>query len=267
MHYKILCSDLDGTLLSTKSDVSDYTIAEINRIKEKTRIILVSARMPKAMTYIQERLGITNEVIICYNGALMLDQGTELFSTIIDIDHIKELNLLAKQYHIKLGLYYKDEWYVESHTDRVEKEIHHTRTVPTYQPTHKTLDDWETRRIGAHKLMLMGTKSNIDELLPKLEVLFKTSMNLYRSNDTLIEATPQSISKLSAIEHLLKDTGSLKDVIAFGDNYNDKQMLEQVHFGVAVANAREEVKEIADFVTLTNTDDGVAHFLNLHFNI
>ncbi|WKX77097.1 HAD family hydrolase [Zobellia laminariae] len=57
MKYKILCSDLDGTLLTTKSDVSELTIAEIDRIKSHLKIILVSARMPSAMTYLQKDLG------------------------------------------------------------------------------------------------------------------------------------------------------------------------------------------------------------------
>jgi hydroxymethylpyrimidine pyrophosphatase-like HAD family hydrolase len=54
---------------------------------------------------------------------------------------------------------------------------------------------------------------------------------------------------------------SLEDIIAFGDNYNDIEMLENVGCGVAVKNAREEVKAISNYVTLKNTDDGVAHFI------
>jgi hypothetical protein len=69
------------------------------------------------------------------------------------------------------------------------------------------------------------------------------------------------VSKLSAIKLLLGKDESLKDVIAFGDNYNDIEMLENVGCGVAVANARNEVKLIADYITLENTKDGVAHFI------
>ena len=72
MDFKILCSDLDGTLLSTKSDVSDFTISQIAKIKERLKVILVSARMPQSMIYLQERLGVTDQPIICYNGALVL---------------------------------------------------------------------------------------------------------------------------------------------------------------------------------------------------
>lgn len=267
MHYKILCSDLDGTLLSTKSDVSDYTVEEINRIKEKTRIILVSARMPKAMTYIQKRLGIGNEAIICFNGALILDDEKVIFSTVIELDIVKALFQLTKDHGIKIGLYHGDEWYVEEHTERVDKEIEYTKATPIYRKTSETLIHWESRNIGAHKIMLMGTLNSINDIFPKLKSKFDSAVNIYRSNDTLIEISPKSISKSTAIELLLKGSSSFEDVIAFGDNYNDKQMLQNAHYGVAVANAREEVKSVVDFITLKNTEDGVAHFLNLHFNI
>ncbi len=267
MNYKILCSDLDGTLLSTKSDVSDFTISEINRIKKTTRIILVSARMPKAMTYLQGRLGIGNEPIICYNGALIIDNNVELSSTTIDLPLVENIQYLAEEHSIKLGLYSKDEWYVEEYSERIGKEINYTRTKPVFRRTMDTLADWHKRNIGAHKIMLMGTMKSINEVLPKLEDKFGSLLNIYRSNDTLIEITPKSVSKLSAIKSLLDNDTTLNDVIAFGDNYNDAEMLQHVHCGVAVANGREEVKTISNHITLKNTDDGVAHFLNLHFNI
>lgn len=264
MHYKILCSDLDGTLLTTKSDVSDFTISEIKRIKDKMRIILVSARMPKAMTYIQKDLGIENEPLICYNGALVLKDNKELYSTSIDVSLVEKLNTLSNEHAIKLGLYYKDEWYVETKTERVLKEIKHTKAIPSLQQTSKTLENWKLRKVGAHKIMLMGTLQTSDKIYPILLEKFKDYLNIYRSNDTLIEVTPKAISKLSAIKILLSSTDTLNDVIAFGDNYNDAEMLEFSGYGVAVGNAREKVKKIADNITLENTKHGVAEFIKRH---
>ena len=84
------------------------------------------------------------------------------------------------------------------------------------------------------------------------------------SNDTLIELAPKSVSKLSAIQLLLTKNESLADVVSFGDNYNDIEMLQASGLGVAVDNARAEVKAIADYTTLKNTEDGVAHFIRQH---
>ncbi|WP_339656836.1 Cof-type HAD-IIB family hydrolase [uncultured Maribacter sp.] len=264
MKYKILCSDLDGTLLSTKSDVSKYAIEQINKIKNDTRIILVSARMPSGMRYIQESLGITNQTIICYNGALVLSGQQELTSVVIPINLLKEIYDLCSNLEADLGLYYSNEWYVPQTSIRVEKETKYTKSTPTFQSTETTLSNWKQRRIGAHKIMLMCTKDSADILMPLLNEKFRNQLNLYRSNDTLIEISPKSVSKLSAIKLVMDNNDSLEDIIAFGDNYNDIEMLENVGFGVAVANARDEVKTISNYITLKNTEDGVAHFIEEH---
>ena len=264
MKYKILCSDLDGTLLSTKSDVSDFTISQITRIKEQLKVILVSARMPQSMTYVQKRLGIAEQPIICYNGALVLDGEDEIFSETIDYKAVEKVYGLADEIDIRLGLYCNQEWYVEETSERVQKEINYTRTNPVFRSTIETLTDWKTRNLSAHKIMLMGTKSSADTIFPLLMDDFGNEMNIYRSNDTLIELAPKSVSKLSAIQQLLSPNESLTDVISFGDNYNDIEMLEHSGLGIAVENAREEVKVIADYTTLKNTEDGVAHFIKQH---
>ncbi len=267
MNFKILCSDLDGTLLSTKNNVSDFAVSEISRIKEAIRVILVSARMPKSMIYLQQRLDIQNQPIICYNGALVLHGSNEISSTFIDMEYIEGIYGLAEEYAVKLGLYHKNEWYVEKTSERVQKEIRDTKATPHIRDTRTTLEDWTQRNIGAHKIMTMGTKESTDQLYPLLQKKFGLHLHLYRSNDTLIEVAPKSVSKLSAIKLLLQNQEGLKDIIAFGDNYNDLEMLQYVGFGVAVENAREEVKAVADQITLKNTEDGVAKFIKQHIVI
>lgn len=264
MKYKILCSDLDGTLLSTKSDVSKFTIAQIERIKKTARVILVSARMPSGMYYIQENLGILEQPIICYNGALVLKGTQELNSVVISVSLLREIYSITKNLDADLGLYFKNEWYVPKTSERVGKEIKYTKSTPIFQNTSTTLNNWEQRNVGAHKLMLMCTKYSADKLMPLLQQQFDTELNLYRSNDTLIEIAPKSVSKLSAIKLLLAENESLEDVIAFGDNYNDMEMLQKVGCGVAVDNGRDEVKAIAKYTTLKNTEDGVALFIQKH---
>ena len=261
MKYKILCSDLDGTLLATKSDVSDFAISEIGRIKDRMRIILVSARMPQSMTYLQRRLGIEHEPLVCYNGAYVLDGASEILSEEIALDFLEEIHDLAEQKDIKLGLYYKTEWYAEENTERIRKEIRYTQATPHFRDTKDTLSDWKKRDVSANKVMMMGSKDTADAIFPELTKAFAGDLHLYRSNDTLIEIAPKSVSKLTAIRKLLKEGESLADVIAFGDNYNDLEMLKHCGYGVAVENARDEVKAVADAITLPNYDDGVADFI------
>ncbi len=259
MNYTLLCSDLDGTLLSTKDDVSDFTIAEIKRIRDQMSVILVSARMPSAMYYLQERLGIKDQPIICYNGALVLEGDMELFSTTIAHNVLYEVYGMTKALDIDMGLYLQDNWFVPRTSKRVETEIKYTKTRPKFQETDKTLNDLSLQ--GAHKVMLMCTKPSADYLMPILETNLGDQIHVYRSNDTLIELAPKSVSKRTAIGHILKPEETMEGVVAFGDNYNDIEMLQSAGCGVAVANAREEVKRIADHITLANTKDGVADFI------
>ncbi|MFX0557579.1 HAD family hydrolase [Maribacter sp. CXY002] len=264
MHFKILCSDLDGTLLSTKSDVSNFAISAISHLKSTTKIILVSARMPSGMHYIQRSLGILEQPIICYNGALIMQGDEELLSVTIPSEIVEQIYGLAAPLDTNLGLYGNNEWYVPNMSERVEKERKYTKTEPIFKSTLDTISDWKKRNMGAHKIMLMGTKDSADVLMSILQKDFGQRLNIYRSNDTLIEIAPKSVSKLSAIQQLLTNNESLKDIIAFGDNYNDIEMLEKVGHGVAVENAREEVKLIANAITKKNTEDGVAHYIQKH---
>lgn len=267
MNYNILCSDLDGTLLSGNSDVSDFTISEISRIKERIKVILVSARMPRAMTYLQERLGIVGEPMVCYNGALVINGTDTISSTIIQIEVIESINKFAQKYRINLGLYYGDEWYAVQNTDFIQKEIRYTRTTPIFSPVRNTIIDWKLRKLGAHKLMLMGTKEALDSMNIELQKELRSELILYRSNDELIEVAPAGTSKLFGIQKILNKNQTLKNVIAFGDNYNDIEMLQAVGCGVAVGNARREVIAVADKITFRNTEDGVAHFINQHLDV
>lgn len=265
--HSIFCSDLDGTLLTTKSDVSQFTIKEINRIKDQVRVILASARMPKAMFYIQKDLGITNEPMICYNGAYVLVGERELLSAYIPMHVVEDIYNLCLGTPTALGLYHKDEWCVPNISERVGKEIKYTKAYPICQPTLTTINNWKKRNIGAHKIMLMGTKQSSDTIFNMLRQEYTSELHSYRSNDTLIELAPAAVSKLSGLKAIIGNAHSLSEVVAFGDNYNDIEMLQAVGCGVAVANARESVRKIADYVTLPNTEDGVAHFIREHVAI
>lgn len=267
MDFNILCCDLDGTLLTYKDNVSTYTIQAIARIKSRMRIILASARMPKSMTYIQKELGIVDQPIICYNGALVLNGDKEVTSTYIDLKSIGTIHEMASKLDIRLGLYSWHEWYTETDSERIRKEIKHTKVSPIFRPTEATLADWKNRDMGAHKIMLMGDRKNMDIFFSFLSDTFSKTLHIYRSNDTLIEIAPLSVSKLTAISFLLREDESIKNILAFGDNYNDMDLLKNVGRGIAVGNAREEVKSIAHAVTLPNTQDGVAHYLNTHIII
>ena len=108
--------------------------------------------------------------------------------------------------------------------------------------------------------MAMGSEENIDQIRDFLIENFSEDLHLYRSKPSYLEIAPKAISKLTAIEHLLKNHFKLplSQTMAFGDNYNDIEMLKGVGMGIAVGNAKPEVLEIAHMVTTSGKEDGVA---------
>ena len=72
MNYKLVCSDIDGTLLNKDRELSLKTIEIFRKIKEKHPIILISSRMPKAMTHLQKEMDILSHPLIAYNGGQIL---------------------------------------------------------------------------------------------------------------------------------------------------------------------------------------------------
>ncbi|MEL6976031.1 MAG: Cof-type HAD-IIB family hydrolase, partial [Bacteroidota bacterium] len=249
MDFKYLCSDLDGTLLSTKNDVSEFTIEQFQRLKEQLKIILVSARMPKSMTYVQERLGISENPLVSYNGALVLSGEKKVNNIMIPVEVLRELYEIAWGFDVTLGLYSYNEWCVQETSLRVEKETFNTKAEPFFENTMDTLARWESQNQGAHKVMLMGTKAQLDAMEKPLNEQLGEALIVYRSSDTFSELAPSGTSKLLGIASLLEAWHSFRDVLAFGDNYNDLDMLAEAGYGVAVGNAKPEVKEAANALT------------------
>ena len=113
--------------------------------------------------------------------------------------------------------------------------------------------------------MAMGDAQEIQALYDRITGDPKVELHAYRSKDTYIEFSPQGIDKSKALQGLLTAVYpqiGMKDVLAFGDNYNDVNMLQDVGYGVAVDNAREPAKAAARHISdLTNKEDAVANFL------
>jgi HAD superfamily hydrolase (TIGR01484 family) len=107
----------------------------------------------------------------------------------------------------------------------------------------------------------MGPAEEIAKIYKALMDHYEYDLHIYKSKDTYLEIANKKISKKSAIQTLLDiefPELDWKQVIAFGDNYNDMEMLDAVGMGVAVGNAKPEVLAMADYITNTNTEDGVA---------
>ncbi len=260
MNYKLICTDIDGTLLNKDRELSEITINEVIRIAP-IPFVLISSRMPKAMRHLQQQFKNTTTPIIAYNGGLVLDNDTILHSTVIDNAVLSEIIKQCSKTSIHLSLYYADEWYVPSMDYWAKREANNTKVIPTIKSNSSVLSQWKNEGKGAHKIMCMGDENEIEILYNSLSKNYSKEITLYRSKPTYIEISHQSISKKTAIELLLNKCYSeisMENVVAFGDNYNDIEMLKAAGLGVAVSNANKEVLSIANKVTDSNKNDGVA---------
>lgn len=264
MNIKAFFSDIDGTLLDENRSISKQTKEALERFPNWPKI-LISSRQPSGMYYLQNMLGILGSPIIAYNGALILDDQDLLYSISIPDEISRKALEFGQDKGLHVSHYFNDKWIAPFDDFWSKREQNNTKVEPEVMPYPKILNPEKPRDLSAHKLMGMGDAEKIDGLIDFLENTFPGKLHLYRSKDTYVEISPKTISKKTAIEFLLKHkypTIDLKDCIAFGDNYNDIEMLQAVGTGVAVDNARTEVKEIANHQTLSNKDHGVAHFLN-----
>lgn len=266
MHIKIICTDIDGTLLNKERAVSEKTAFEISRIKGHIPVILVSSRMPKAMRHIQVTLGIEHFPIIAYNGGLvLLYDGKEAAARVfLSVSIAPEISGIiyqrVRQTNIHTSLYLNDDWYVEHLDYWAEREINNTRVRPLVTDFEQLIQTWESQSLGPHKIMCMGPEDEIHALEQFLQAACGEQLNIYRSKPTYLELSSKFVSKATAIEKLLTEHMGfqMNEAVAFGDNYNDIEMLQAVGLGIAMANGNEALKQMADEMTLSNVEDGVA---------
>ena len=265
--YKIVFSDIDGTLLNKDRELSPATIQAIKKLKNRIPFILISARMPAAMRHLQKKLEIEDLPIISYNGGLVLVNNQVKSSTEIPLEIVEGLATWNTSLNTHLSLYNNDEWFVPQMDYWATRELNNTKVTPLISSNSEVIKNWKTNGKGAHKIMAMGEVNNIEKIISFLETNFPGQLHLYRSKDTYLEIAPRSISKFTAVEFLLKQHFNLstREAIAFGDNYNDVEMLKNIGYGVAVGNARAEAREVAKIVCENSIEDGVARILTKIF--
>lgn len=267
MSYQLICTDIDGTLLNKDRALSKNTIEQVKRVSN-IPFVLISSRMPNGMRHLQREFSNEKTPLVAYNGGLVLNNNQVLHSTFIKNSVLAEIINQCTHTSIHLSLFHADEWYVPAMDYWAKREENNTKVTPVVKSNVEVLTTWNTEGKGAHKIMCMGDESEIDILYKSLEKNFSNEILLYRSKETYIEISHKDISKKTAIDVLLKHcypTLSMDNVVAFGDNYNDIEMLKVVGLGVAVGNANYEVLKVADAVTDTNKNDGVAKAIKEYF--
>jgi Cof subfamily protein (haloacid dehalogenase superfamily) len=262
-NFKMVCLDIDGTLLNSRHEISDKTKQVIQNVANQKYIpvILVSARMPKGMLSLQKELNIV-QPIICYSGALIWNHGDLQLNITIPVSDVKKVYTIVKNLSIHISLYKDDEWYIEEMDEWAKQESEITSITPAISDFSNLFTIWEQESTGPNKILCMAESPDIQQLDTKMKEYLSNHLNIYPSKPTYLEIMPKHTTKTSAIEFLCKEFDILKnEIIAIGDNYNDMNMIEFAGLGIAMGNAPEQVKQIANDITLSNDEDGVAEAL------
>ena len=251
---KLFIFDIDGTVLGNDKAIPESTKAAIRELSKKHEVAIATGRNRAMAIDIIKELNISNYIV--WDGAAAFYHG----------DPIVTNNLDEKEVELMVSL--------------ADKNKHHI--------IFETVDDMKRRNDEPSEGMAEALKA-VDHPVPSQDkdffenqslvqiLLFYTEeeAHLYEENqfehfrfvrwhENAVDVLPVDGSKFNTIERLAKHMDfDMEDIIAFGDGLNDLEMIKHVGIGVAMGNARDEVKEAADIVTDSNMDDGILNALRL----
>jgi Cof subfamily protein (haloacid dehalogenase superfamily) len=263
MTHKILFSDIDGTLLNSQHEVSSETKRAIQSLPNDFPFVLVSARMPKGIIHLHKELNLKTP-IICYSGALVIDVANDasyqvILNKTMKLNYSREIYQQAKMRNLHISFYKNDDWFIEDMDDWAIQEEEIAKTNPTVIDYQELFRLWEHTKSSANKILCMGEEGEIESLERSLNNNFAGELTIYRSKPTYLEIMDNTVTKTSAIRFLLERFNiKQREMIAIGDNFNDIDMLQYAEIGVAMGNAPEQVKQVANEITSSNDDNGVA---------
>lgn len=265
--YKAVFTDMDGTLLREDHSVSAVTQQTIQRLINKGILIIpISARPLHGMLPITNPIFPKDVPVVSLNGSYIYHNGSVIYQINVSLPEAEAINELAEKHPVSAMYYSQMEWYANADTDAVKKEQRITPVPVTIEPFAQTVSVWEAQKSGPNKILIAGDASLILNVEQELLTTFGDALNIYKSQPRYVEVMNHAASKTNAMQFIMKMYGLKKEeVVAIGDNYNDKGMIDFAGLGVAMGNAPEEIKAVADMVTDTNNSDGVAKALDKLF--
>lgn len=249
--------DLDGTLLRSDGSVSDRTVRTLQAVRDKGVVVAIATgRMYQTARPYGERLGLGDSPLLLFAGGLIetLESKKILFQQVIPREWAQELADLAR----------RRGWQLQTYIDDVLRAARDDEWIRDYERiTHSKAcicgDDFYHVQGDCNKLLSRGGHNDLVARKALIEKTFPGRFNVLFSAPTFLEIMPQGVDKGEGIRRLGELYGIGNDeIMALGDSQNDLDMLKAAGFPVAMANAAEEVKAAAAYVTASNDDDGVA---------
>ena len=258
--YRVIALDLDGTLTNHDKVVTPKTQDCLLKAQAHGAIVvLASGRPTYGIKPVADclRLAEHGGYILSYNGGKIINwkEKKEIFSQHLPADVIPVIYQYAKEKNHALLGYAGEEIVTEMPDDKYVHEESRINKMNIRQVDHLP-DHLEAQPT---KLLMTGDPADMKLAEEELSHLLGERMDVFRSAPFFLELVPKGIDKAQSLLRLLQELQlTPADMIAFGDGYNDLSMLRLAGMGVAMENAAPEVKAEADYVTLSNEEDGVA---------
>lgn len=259
MDYKLLVLDIDGTLTNSKKEITPATKEAIIRIQEQGIYVAIASGRPTPGTRkVAEELELHRfgNYVLSFNGGRVVNCKTKevVLNKTIPAEMAGILCEEARQYGVGI-LTYQDDCALAG------------TEVNEYMELESRICHIELKQVGhfkdsvdfpVNKCLMCGEPEYLAELEKEMKEKYAGSLNIFRSEPFFLEMMPKGIDKASVLKKFLPYLGITRDqVICCGDGYNDRTMIEFAGLGVAMANARDEVLAVADYVTASNDEDGI----------
>jgi Cof subfamily protein (haloacid dehalogenase superfamily) len=254
MREKLIAIDVDGTLLTDQYKITERTKGALQQALELgVKVVLATGRGPKSCFPIIDELQL-KEPIITHNGAVILDPISRTIK--LEIGFQAEELLPVIQYCRSKGIHFDVntalDMYIEGVTPEAELMYEKFFMVPTQ------MQDTSLLKEQIVKFTLFGPQESMDQVHDEVLPLFP-DWSIIRSGEFFIDIIHPKATKGAALRHLMEQYEiKAHEVIAFGNYFNDLEMLQLAGLGIAMENSPQEVKALADRVTSSNNDDGVA---------
>ncbi|SET08500.1 hypothetical protein SAMN05216389_105108 [Oceanobacillus limi] len=231
---KLIALDMDGTLLNRQEEVSNYTKQVIAQALEKgVHVVLSTGRSFKTCYPYAEDLSLSSYLVTC-NGGEIWTMEKELLE-----QHLLDASAMEKMWYMgeELGL---DPWMIST------ENIYRGNCPADFKQ-----QKWLKFGCDSHD------KDKLDQLVKDLS--YMEGLELTNSLPMNVEVNPKGVSKASALRKVCQKLNiTMDNVMAVGDSLNDIKMIQEAGVGVAMGNAQEAIKNVANHVTDTNENDGVA---------
>lgn len=255
--YRVVFCDIDGTLLDSEHRLPEATAGAVRDVaRAGTPFVLVSARPPEAIYPFLDKMGLHSPVV-AYSGALVLDGDRKPVHSIgIDSGVTGAIKRRINETcpDVSVSVYSFDKWIVD---DASNPDVVMEAEITGLVPVEGRLEEHLPAGNEAHKLFCVGPAERISVVEKDLKREFP-DLAVCQSKPYYLEIMNGAATKSNAVRYLCQAMRlPIGDSVAFGDNFNDIDMLAAAGLGVAMGNAPDEVKAVADRVALDNDHEGV----------